>query len=130
LRNTFASPMHTRRHFIAALGAALGASAFAAGGKKKTILLQSAWDTVNIGDIGHTPGTLHIIEQHLPEVHVILWAMKLDERVTAILRRRFPQVEIVQGSLTGSSARDEQLRQAIGRADLFIRNSGMGQDTT
>ena len=119
----------SRRHFLATISAALGASAFAAPGKSKTILLQTAWDTVNIGDIGHTPGTLRIIEQHLPDVQVILWAMKLEERVTAMLRARFPKVEIVQGSLTGTTERDEQLRQAIGRCDLFIRNSGMGQDT-
>ena len=121
--------MHTRRLFIAQLSAVLGATAFAGEGKTKTILLQSAWDTVNIGDIGHTPGTLRIIEQHLPEVQVILWAMKLDERVTAMLRARFPKVEILQGNLAGTEERDEQLRQAIRRADLFIRNSGMGQDT-
>jgi polysaccharide pyruvyl transferase WcaK-like protein len=119
-----------RRHFLATVSAALGASAIAAPAGRKTILLQSAWDTVNIGDIGHTPGTLRVLEQHLPDVHVILWAMKLDERVTAMLRARFPKVEIVQGSLTGKTESDEQLRQAIARADLFIRNSGMGQDTS
>jgi hypothetical protein len=27
---------------------------------------------VNIGDIGHTPGTLRVIEQHLPEVKSVL----------------------------------------------------------
>jgi polysaccharide pyruvyl transferase WcaK-like protein len=118
-----------RRHFLSTLTAALGATALGAPARPKTILLQSAWDTVNIGDIGHTPGTLRIIEQHLPEVQVILWAMKLDERVTAMLRARFPKVEILQGSLAGTEERDEKLRQAIGRADLFIRNSGMGQDT-
>src|SRR6266571_8237765 len=107
----------TRRHFIGTVTAALGASALATPPKPKTILLQSAWDTVNIGDIGHTPGTLRIIEQHLPDVTVILWAMKLDERVTAMLRARFPKVEILQGSLAGTTERDEQLRQAIGRAD-------------
>ncbi len=122
--------MTTRRQFIAAVTAALGASAYAASAKPKTILLQSAWDTVNIGDIGHTPGTLRIIEQHLPDVRVVVWAMKLDERVTAMLRRRFPKVEFLQGSLTGKGERDEKLRQAIARADLFIRNSGMGQDTS
>jgi hypothetical protein len=57
-----------RRHFISAITAALGGSVFAADGKPKTIVLQSAWDTVNIGDIGHTPGTLRVIEEHLPEV--------------------------------------------------------------
>ena len=118
-----------RRHFISTVTAALGASYCDASGKPKTILLQSAWDTVNIGDIGHTPGTLRIIEEHLPEVKVVLWAMKLDDRVTAMLRRRFPKVEIMQGSLTGKTENDEALRRAIASCDLFIRNSGMGQDT-
>jgi len=122
--------MTTRREFIAAVSAALGASALAASANPKTILLQSAWDTVNIGDIGHTPGTLRIIERHLPDVRIVVWAMKLDERVTAMLRRRFPKVEFLQGSLTGKGERDEKLRQAIACADLFIRNSGMGQDTS
>lgn len=119
----------TRRHFIGAISAALGSPVFAASAKSRTILLQSAWDTVNIGDIGHTPGTLRIIEEHLPGVRVVLWAAKLDERVTAMLRARFPGVEILQGKITGKSERDEKLREAIRGADLFIRNSGMGQDT-
>jgi polysaccharide pyruvyl transferase WcaK-like protein len=122
--------MSTRRHFISALTAALGGSVFAADGKPKTILLQSAWDTVNIGDIGHTPGTLRVIEEHLPEVKIVLWAMKLDERVTAMLQRRFPKVTILQGKLDGKGEKDETLRQAVKSSDLFIRNSGMGQDIT
>lgn len=124
--------MITRRHFLGAASAALGGSAFAAAAKpgSKTILLQSAWDTVNIGDIGHTPGTLRVLEQHLPDVRVVVWAMKLDERVSAMLERRFPKVEFLQGSLSGKSERDVRLQEAILGADLFIRNSGMGQDTS
>ena len=122
--------MHTRRHFISAITAALGGSVFAADGKPKTIVLQSAWDTVNIGDIGHTPGTLRVIEEHLPEVKIVLWAMKLDDRVTAMLKTRFPKVVILQGKLDGKGEKDETLRQAVKECDLFIRNSGMGQDIT
>ncbi|MES2696104.1 MAG: polysaccharide pyruvyl transferase family protein [Verrucomicrobiota bacterium] len=129
--------MITRRDFVSTLAAALGttslassAAAASAGERpRKTLLLHSAWDTINIGDIGHTPGTLHIIEQHLPGVHVILWAFKIDDRIRAMLLRRFPKLEIVQGSLNGTSAEDEALRAAIGRCDFFLRNSGMGQDT-
>ena len=121
--------MTSRRSFISAITASLSGSVFTADGKPKNILLQSAWDTVNIGDIGHTPGTLRVIEQHLPEVKITLWAMKLDDRVTAMLKARFPKVEILQGSLTGKTDKDEALRQAIARCDLYIRNSGMGQDT-
>ena len=118
-----------RRRFLHTLTAALGATALAAPAKPKTIVLQSAWATHNIGDIGHTPGTLRVLEQHLPEVKVVLWAKSLDERVTAMLRTRFPKVEIVQGSLAGKGERDETLRTAIRGADFFLRNSGMGQDT-
>src|SRR3954468_3657949 len=116
-----------RRSFLHQTGAALAATAFAsralAETKPKTIVLQSAWATHNIGDIGHTPGTLRVLEQHLPDVQVVLWAMKLDERVTAMLRARFPKVEIVQGSLTGKTDADEKLREKIRSADLYIRNS-------
>lgn len=122
--------MHTRRHFISAITAALGGSVFAADGKPKTIVLQSAWDTVNIGDIGHTPGTLRVIEQHLPEVKVVLWAMKLDDRVTAMLKARFPKVEILQGNLFKDGENDRKLQEAVKACDFFIRNSGMGQDIT
>jgi len=107
--------------------AALSSRAFAET-KPKTIVLQSAWATHNIGDIGHTPGTLRVLEQYLPEAKVVLWAMKLDERVTTMLRTRFPKVEIVQGSLVKESEANEKLIAAIRNCDLFIRNSGMGQD--
>src|SRR3954468_8022288 len=106
-----------RRSFLHQTGAALAATAFAsralAETKPKTVVLQSAWATHNIGDIGHTPGTLRVLEQHLPEVKVLLWAMSLDERVTTMLRTRFPKVEILQGSLAGSTAKDKKLQEAI-----------------
>ncbi len=60
-----------RRSFLQRTGASLAAGAAqmlvaraagAAGPRPKTILLYSAWQTINIGDIGHTPGTLRIIE--------------------------------------------------------------------
>ncbi len=122
--------MQTRREFVAVVAAALGSSALAAGKSPKSIVLQSAWDTVNIGDIGHTPGTLRVLEQYLPDVKVTLWAAKVDERVTAMLRARFPKVTILQGKLDGKSEKDEALQTAIKQSDLFIRNSGMGQETS
>lgn len=122
--------MTTRRHFISAITAALGSSVCAADGRAKTIVLQSAWDTVNIGDIGHTPGTLRVLEEHLPELKIVLWAMKLDDRVTAMLKTRFPKVTILQGNLFKQGESDLKLQEAVKNCDLFIRNSGMGQDIT
>ena len=87
-----------------------GSSKFA---RPPRIVLRSSWQTVNIGDIGHTPGTLRLLEEHLPDAQVTLWAMKLDERVTAMLQARFPRVRILQGKLDGQTERDEALRRAI-----------------
>lgn len=89
-----------------------------------TIVLHSAWDVYNIGDIGHTPGTLRLLEQYCPEARVIVLAMMLNEPVRNMLEARFPRVRFIQGSLEAP-----EVREALGECDLFIRNSGMGQDT-
>src|SRR5688572_28014000 len=124
--------MTSRRHFLTTSGFALGAAALPAairaqsGNAPKTVLLQNAWATKNIGDIGHTPGTLRFLEQYLPEAKVILWAMNTNEQVDAMLMKRFPKVEIVKGSL---SQKDGAVQQAIARSDFFLRGPGMGQST-
>lgn len=123
----------SRRSFLKQTALALGAASFAGSARaaeSKTILLRSAWQTINIGDIGHTPGTLHIIEKHLPDVHVILWPSKINDPVRELLMKRFPKLEIIEGGFAKKKGPvDSDLRQAFDRAGLVIRNSGMGQDT-
>ena len=122
--------MISRRIFLKTSGLALGATALPVFGQsakaRKTVLLQSAWATKNIGDIGHTPGTLRFLEQYLPEAKVILWAAKTNDEVDAMLKRRFPEVEIVKGSL---SQKNGAVQKAIQRSDFFLRGPGMGQST-
>jgi hypothetical protein len=113
--------MTSRRSFIGSIATLLAAPAWAAQGRQKTILLRSGWATINIGDIGHTPGTLRLLEQYLPDVQVIAWVAALDQRVRAMLRRRFPKAEIVQGQVG-----DAVVDHAFKRADLVIHNSNMG----
>src|SRR6187401_1611890 len=90
-----------RRHFLARTTAALtGATIFpnlfAATKRAPRIVLRSSWQTVNIGDIGHTPGVLALLEKHLPEVEVTLWPMNVGDGVEEMLRRRFPKLRIVR----------------------------------
>ncbi|WAC20284.1 polysaccharide pyruvyl transferase family protein [Luteolibacter sp. SL250] len=124
--------MTSRRSFLKTSGLALGAASLPsiagaqAGNAQKTVLLHSAWATKNIGDIGHTPGTLAAIEKYLPEAKVILWAAHTNKEVDAMLAKRFPKVEIVKGSL---SEKDGAVQKAIARADFFMRGPGMGQST-
>lgn len=122
--------MISRRAFLKSTSLALGAGAFPAAAKafppQKTVLLQCGWAVKNIGDIGHTPGTLRFLQQYLPEAKVILWAVQTSPQVDAMLLKRFPQLEIVKGSL---SEKDGAVQQAIKRSDFFLRGPGMGQST-
>jgi len=120
----------TRRSFIQTLGLALGATSLPALSQdakaQKTVLLQCAWATKNIGDIGHTPGTLAIIEKNLPQVKVILWAQHTNEQVDAMLMKRFPKLEIVKGKISEDGG---VVQKAIARSDFYLRGPGMGQST-
>lgn len=95
--------------------------------KPRTILLRSAWQTVNIGDIAHTPGVLRLLEQHLPEASVILWPGSLDRGVEPLLRRRFPKLRVVRDAAGWRSPRprsdDPTIEEAIGEADLMMHGS-------
>lgn len=63
---------------------------------QKSIILRSSWQTENIGDIAHTPGVLHLLEKHLLDVEVRLWPVDIKNGVEAMIRRRFPNVKLLQ----------------------------------
>lgn len=109
----------SRRKALATLGLApLGAAlATAADGTPKRVLLRSSWQTVNIGDIAHTPGVLHILETHLPEVEVTLWPSSVDNGVDELLLERFPKLKIAK---KGSP----ELEKAFQECDFLLHGSG------
>ncbi|AWV98518.1 polysaccharide pyruvyl transferase family protein [Arcticibacterium luteifluviistationis] len=115
--------MQTRRDFIiqtpSIIGLILGINACSFDDKaKKRILLRSSWQTVNIGDIGHTPGVLALLEKYLPDVEVRLWASDVGNGVREMLLNRFPGLEIF-------TREDEvSLERAYKECDFFLHGSG------
>ncbi|EIP98495.1 Alginate lyase [Opitutaceae bacterium TAV1] len=88
------------------------------------ILVRSGWQTVNIGDIAHTPGLLTLLRKHIPEARLILWPADIRDDVEPLLRRQFPDVEIVRGGLDSAGFPDTPaVRSAFDRAGLFICSS-------
>jgi len=97
--------------------------------ESSTILLKSFWDHINIGDMGHAPGTLRVLEQYLPQARVILWVSQLEDALHELLQTRFPKVEVVQGSANREGELDSlPLEKAFDRADLLLQNSSMGEE--
>lgn len=94
--------------------------------RRPHLLLCTAWQVVNIGDIAHTPGALALLERHLPEVEVTVWAFRpLSPAARALIQRRFPQVGIVEGALNDAGeTTDPATIAAIEAADFFLHGSG------
>lgn len=125
-----------RRQFIqsvAGLGIAasldstfLHARSFHASKRPPRILLRSSWQVVNIGDVAHTPGVLALIETHIPEAEVILWASNdLSDEVAAMEHRRFPKLKIVKGTIgANGKASNTELAEAMEWTDFLLHGSG------
>ncbi len=87
--------------------------------KQTTVLIVSGWQDVNIGDIAHTPGLLHLVEQNMPDAKIILWKVDDSEWVVDFLKKNFPQVEIIQGRPENNPMIDS----VMNIADVFIHGS-------
>lgn len=97
------------------------------GGKRPPrILLRSSWQVVNIGDIGHTPGVLALLEKHLPDAEVILWASgDLSAEVAAMEHQRFPRLRIVKGAVSADGqTKVKDLADAMDWCDFLLHGSG------
>jgi len=105
-----------RRHFVAASFAAALQAISAETARPPRIVLRSSWQTVNIGDIAHTPGILRLLEEHLPEAEILLWPSRVDNGVDVLLETRFPKLRIL---------RDEAaVRAAFQEGDFLLHGSG------
>lgn len=101
------------------------ASSPAASGRPRHVLLRSSWQTVNIGDIAHTPGVLRLLETYLPEAAVTLWPNNVDNGVREMLQTAFPKLTIAEGKVgADGQPNTEALRAAWDSADLLLHGSG------
>jgi len=110
--------MNRRTFLHTALAASLATVLRAQGRKPTRILLRSSWQTVNIGDIAHTPGMLALLEKHRPDAEVTLWPSSVDRGVEEILRARFPKLKIAKSKL--------ERETALAECDFFLHGSGPG----
>lgn len=95
------------------------------------VLLRSLWQTVNIGDVAHAPGTLRAFRRYAPDVELTLWPRQIDSREREMLARFLPEVRIVEGTLDHESGPlTPELRAAFDRADLLLHGpaSGLGAE--
>jgi polysaccharide pyruvyl transferase WcaK-like protein len=108
----------TRRDILRIGAAAIATGFCGAAAPPKKLLLRSSWQTVNIGDIAHTPGMLALLEKYLPHVEVTLWPNALSDDVERMLKGRFPKLRIAKTT--------EEKVQAREACDVCLHGSGPG----
>ena len=118
-----------RRHFLAATTAAAIAASLRGADPKRPprILLRSSWQSVNIGDIGHTPGALSLLWKHFPECEITLWPGELGHGSRDLLTKGYPRLKIAEGGLGAEGKPNKpDLVKAWAEADLYLSGSGSG----
>lgn len=102
-------------------------SAAAKSSRPPRILLRSSWQSVNIGDIGHTPGALSLLEKYFPEAEITLWPGVLGHGSRELLTRSYPRLKIAEGALDrAGKPNTPALAQAWAETDLYLNGSGSG----
>ncbi|MBK9169935.1 MAG: polysaccharide pyruvyl transferase family protein [Bryobacterales bacterium] len=95
--------------------------------RPRRILLRNSWQSVNIGDVGHTPGALAILAKHVPEAEVTLWPGNLGHGAREMLMKGYPRLMIAEGSLDAQNKPSTpELAKAWDEADLYLSGSGSG----
>lgn len=89
------------------------------------ILLRSSWQTVNIGDIGHTPGILSLLRRETREAAITLWPNNLDRGVREMLVRSFPRLSVLDAACAPDLAEaSPAVAAAFESADFMLHSSG------
>jgi polysaccharide pyruvyl transferase WcaK-like protein len=132
--------MMKRRHFLQTT-AALAAFPFvrgraAASARPPRVLLRGSWQSVNIGDIGHTMGGVRLLEKYIPDVEVTLWSGSGDgtvhndppnQQVRELLQRTFPRLRFADGVLNAQGRpTTAAMAAAWEEADVMVHGSGSG----
>jgi len=117
-----------RRRFLSRTAAlATLVSARAQSGRPPRVLLRSSWQSVNIGDIGHTPGALSLLEKHFPDAEITLWPGRLGHGSRELLTKAYPQLKIAEGTVDQDNRPSTpELAKAWEEADLYLNGSGSG----
>lgn len=95
--------------------------------KAPTFLIVSGWQTVNIGDIAHTPGLLALIDQYFPDAKYYLWPRDIEGfGVEDMLLKHFPKLKILKTNKPGITdiLMTKEIKSVFDSCDILLHGSG------
>lgn len=96
--------------------------------KQPNILIVSGWQSLNVGDIAHTPGILSALKAEMPDAKMTVWIWQNDstrESVAEFVKKYYPDVDCVGGDVNDDYTVDSpEVNKAMDNADMMIHGSG------
>ncbi|MFO7668736.1 MAG: polysaccharide pyruvyl transferase family protein [Bacteroidales bacterium] len=92
-----------------------------------TFLIISGWQTVNIGDIAHTPGLLALIDKFFPNAQYYLWPRDIENYgVEEMLKKYFPKLKILKTNKPGETdiTMTDEIKSVFDKCDVLLHGSG------
>lgn len=109
---------------VAATAAVTTRPLFSATARAPRVLVRSAWQSVNIGDIAHTPGALALLQRHFPEAELTLWPRDLTLGARELVLKAFPRVRFVEGVIDkAGQPSTAELARAFAECDVAVHAS-------
>lgn len=90
-------------------------------------MILSGWQTVNIGDIAHTPGLLAWIDQYFPDADYYLWPRDIEGYgVQDMFKRNYPKLKILKTNQPGDTeiSMSGEISRVFEACDMLIHGSG------
>ena len=83
----------------------------------------------NIGTAAHAPGNIAVLKKYLaPDTKISIWAeAPLSPPLDAMMRRGFPEVPIIAGTLKNGVFSSPELESLVRESDLFLISSGSSE---
>lgn len=94
---------------------------------KPTFLIVSGWQTVNIGDIAHTPGLLALIDRFYPDAEYYLWPRDIEGfGVENMLKKHFPKLKVLKTNKPGDTdvSMTKEVKAVFDECDILLHGSG------
>lgn len=96
--------------------------------EQPNIMIVSGWQSLNVGDIAHTPGLISALKKEMPDANYTVWIWQNDstrEDVASFINKYYPDVKCVWGDVNKDFSVDSpEVNKAMDEADFMIHGSG------
>ncbi len=93
----------------------------ARGRRAPRLLVRACWQSFSMGEVAQVAGLLKLLQREVPSAKLTVWATSLAHGAEPWLRKRFPKVKFITGTIGRDGKPDQpDLKEAWEEGDFFL----------